>query len=939
MVIASGVDRRHLSPFGPLSESPSSSFFSQDLVPTECLTQRQVGFWKSESMVDHKGRKPVFTSPFDKVHPMGASPAGGLEHQRGQAFKGQLDMLSLSNLTGQQETAPSIPSISWGDVLGTSRSSLGMSTRGTTFAERTSADQHVHDCVDCPSSSSYTEVFGSKSRLMARAAPGQSANANDSACGGDEPLESMKEMEAQTIGDLLPDDDDLISGIVDGFEYTGLSNQDDADEDIFCAGGGLELENDGSNNVDKFREASFKNQLSEKSSISKHPSRALIVKNISPSIEDSELRVLFQQYGDIQTLHTSCKNHGVVIVSYYDIRAAQNAIRELHNKPLGLMNLDVQLSVSKENVPNQDHNNGTLVVSLIDSSISSHDLLQKFSVYGDVKEIYKAPTSCNKIFVEFYDIRAAEMALDDHNKGDMSSLKIKVEHSRSQRAGSCFTEQCSGEWKQDVVAHKLNCSPPGTIGKSGPKSWDSSTGHNLYSPIRPQYDKSLHGLSVNGPQKLSSPIRIESTRQHSNQAAFGEHRGLLGHGNFEGGVQAFHPHSLPECHNGSCNGAMSLPLNTRNSSFRLTEGVDYNNQIGSSELHGHSYDQNEAFGATGIGSCPLHGHRYTWNNSNGFPQSPSAPMLWSNFQQSMHMHGYPAVPPHMRSTGARPLDQHHLGSAPNNVGGFANVHSFHPGSLENIGLPGSPQLYPSDLSVFAPARGNFREPMFSPVSAGFPSIQHILHATNGRNPMICVSTSYDATNDRIRSRRHDGNAVQSENKKQFELDIDRIAKGDDMRTTLMIKNIPNKYNCKLLLAVIDENHRGTYDFIYLPIDFKNKCNVGYAFINMIDPQHIIPFYKTFNGKKWEKFNSEKVASLAYARIQGRNALIAHFQNSSLMNEEKWCRPMLFHKEGPNAGDQEPFPVGNNVRSRSGSGRNRPLTGSETTEGSPSISPN
>ena len=24
---------------------------------------------------------------------------------------------------------------------------------------------------------------------------------------------------------------------------------------------------------------------------------------------------------------------------------------------------------------------------------------------------------------------------------------------------------------------------------------------------------------------------------------------------------------------------------------------------------------------------------------------------------------------------------------------------------------------------------------------------------------------------------------------------------------------------------------------------QNKCNVGYAFINMTDPQHIIPFYK------------------------------------------------------------------------------------------------
>ncbi|GKV52559.1 hypothetical protein SLEP1_g59136, partial [Rubroshorea leprosula] len=98
---------------------------------------------------------------------------------------------------------------------------------------------------------------------------------------------------------------------------------------------------------------------------------------------------------------------------------------------------------------------------------------------------------------------------------------------------------------------------------------------------------------------------------------------------------------------------------------------------------------------------------------------------------------------------------------------------------------------------------------------------------------------------------------------------------------------------------------------------QNKCNVGYAFINMIDPQQIIPFYKAFNGKKWEKFNSEKVASLAYARIQGKAALIAHFQNSSLMNEDKRCRPILFHTDGPNAGDQEPFPMGTNIRSRPG----------------------
>ncbi|XP_028212015.1 protein MEI2-like 4 [Glycine soja] len=90
---------------------------------------------------------------------------------------------------------------------------------------------------------------------------------------------------------------------------------------------------------------------------------------------------------------------------------------------------------------------------------------------------------------------------------------------------------------------------------------------------------------------------------------------------------------------------------------------------------------------------------------------------------------------------------------------------------------------------------------------------------------------------------------------------------------------------------------------------------------MINPGLIILFYQVFNGKKWEKFNSEKVASLAYARIQGKAALIAHFQNSSLMNEDKHCKPILFNADGPNASDQVPFPVGINIRNEVGRVRN------------------
>lgn len=104
------------------------------------------------------------------------------------------------------------------------------------------------------------------------------------------------------------------------------------------------------------------------------------------------------------------------------------------------------------------------------------------------------------------------------------------------------------------------------------------------------------------------------------------------------------------------------------------------------------------------------------------------------------------------------------------------------------------------------------------------------------------------------------------------------------KTTLMIRNIPNKYTQDLMLDRIDRNFKSCYDFFYLPIDFKNKCNVGYAFINFLDTESIKPFYNEFNKTKWEKFNSEKICVINYARIQGKEHLIKHFQNSSVMNQ-------------------------------------------------------
>lgn len=107
----------------------------------------------------------------------------------------------------------------------------------------------------------------------------------------EEPFESLAEIEAQTIGNLLPNDDDLLLGVTDGFDYITRPSVGDNIEDLvfFSSVGGFDL---GEEQI-SFDISTGRLGGSSGSIAGEQPSRTLFVRNINSNVEDIELRAIF----------------------------------------------------------------------------------------------------------------------------------------------------------------------------------------------------------------------------------------------------------------------------------------------------------------------------------------------------------------------------------------------------------------------------------------------------------------------------------------------------------------------------------------------------------------------------------------------------------------------------------------------------------------------
>ena len=155
------------------------------------------------------------------------------------------------------------------------------------------------------------------------------------------------------------------------------------------------------------------------------------------------------------------------------------------------------------------------------------------------------------------------------------------------------------------------------------------------------------------------------------------------------------------------------------------------------------------------------------------------------------------------------------------------------------------------------------------------SINNNKNNSNGNN-------SYNFTNNKMKTgfnknMNNANNNIKGQKGEKQILNLDDIVSGKDTRTTIMIRNIPIKYTDEILNEALKE-FQGKYDCLYMPYDYEKNGNKGYAFINFVNPLHILLFYERFNGSKWQHFESPKICELNMAHFQGVNEIQKHAKN-------------------------------------------------------------
>jgi RNA recognition motif-containing protein len=158
--------------------------------------------------------------------------------------------------------------------------------------------------------------------------------------------------------------------------------------------------------------------------------RSLLVTNVNPDTTEDEIQKLFSSFGDIRSLDTASLESGSFTIEYFDLRRANQARRNCNNALLHNSIISVVYApLAKIDDPRKPPNNGTIVVFHLPTGITNQQIESSFGTFGEIRQVRGTPAKPNQKFIEYWDIRDAQKALDALNGQYVMGSRVSIEFS------------------------------------------------------------------------------------------------------------------------------------------------------------------------------------------------------------------------------------------------------------------------------------------------------------------------------------------------------------------------------------------------------------------------------------------------------------------------------------------------------------------------------
>lgn len=123
---------------------------------------------------------------------------------------------------------------------------------------------------------------------------------------------------------------------------------------------------------------------------------------------------------------------------------------------------------------------------------------------------------------------------------------------------------------------------------------------------------------------------------------------------------------------------------------------------------------------------------------------------------------------------------------------------------------------------------------------------------------------------------------------KFDINAEKIRRGEDPRTTVMVRNLGRPTSRRDFLEFLEKcGLQKRYSFFYMPCKDRKNVPAGFAFVNFTSPRDVNKLQEMLNQGKWTEFigdTTAKTPAMSYARFQGHDELMRHFTASAALHD-------------------------------------------------------